>query len=120
MPGSSSLHWTPAPPGARGYARRLTCRHGEAVARSAPGTVPGTPGAAALRMLRAHEAAYGCDCARAWWDHYRPGAASEHDDAPATDAPEEPPGLASPWRYHHLVAGADTDWNEKELERLAA
>jgi hypothetical protein len=36
-------------------------------------------------------------------------------------AGDEPSVAPSPrWRYHHLVADADTDLTEKELERLSA
>jgi hypothetical protein len=122
MPGSSALTWSPVT-GTDAYAGQLTCRHGEMVGSYAPGGIPGTPGQAARRMLQAHAIAYGCECTRQWWTYYQPGGtgwlATDADDAPvAADAAVV--AAVPRWRYHHLVADADTDRTEKELERLSA
>jgi hypothetical protein len=124
MAGSSALTWSPVT-GTDAYAGQLTCRHGETVGSYAPGGIPGTPGQAARRMLQAHATAYGCECTQQWWTYYQPGGAGwEATDAAADEAglvDEEPAATPSPrWRYHHLVADADTDRTEKELERLSA
>jgi hypothetical protein len=126
MPGSSALTWSPVP-GTAAYAGQLSCRHGETAGSYTPGLVPGTPGQAARRMLQAHQAAYGCECTRQWWTYYQPGGAGWLVTDAADDAADETVRLAEAaaaappprWRYHHLVADADTDRTEKELERLS-
>ncbi len=123
MPGHSALTFAPVA-GTAAYTGQLTCRHGETVGSYTPGLVPGTPGQAARRMLQAHASTYGCECTRPWWTYYQPGGAGweatdTEDEAGLVDAaPVSPP--APRWRYHHLVADADTDRTEKELERLSA
>jgi hypothetical protein len=123
MPGRSALTFAPVP-GTGSYAGQLTCRHGETVGSYMPGLIPGTPGQAARRMLQAHATAYGCECTRQWWTYYQPGGAGwvatdvAADEAGLVD--EEPAATRPRWRYHHLVADADTDRTEKELERLSA
>jgi hypothetical protein len=71
-------------------------------------------------MLQAHATAYGCECTQSWWTYYRPGGVGwRATDAAADPAlPDDAP--APRWRYHHLVADADTDRTEQELERLSA
>jgi hypothetical protein len=129
MAGRSALTWSPVT-GTDAYAGHLSCRHGETVGAYTPGAIPGTPGQAARRMLQAHQAAYGCECTRQWWTYYQPGgagwlatdaaegAAAAEAAVPTDDAPPAAPRPR--WRYQHLVAGADTDRTEKELERLSA
>jgi hypothetical protein len=123
MPERSALTFAPVP-GTATYAGQLTCRHGETVGSYTPGLIPGTPGQAARRMLQAHATAYGCECTQSWWTYYRPGgtgwvATDATDDSALAD--DEVAGAPVPrWRYHHLVADADTDRTEKELERLSA
>lgn len=121
MPGRSAFKWDPATAATTLQVEgRLSCRHGETVGHYAPGSIPGTPGPAARQMLQVHQEMYGCDCTREWWTYYLPGAAGGDDpDAleaavPVADAP------LPQWRYHHLIADADTDRTEKELERLSA
>ena len=123
MSGRSALTFAPVA-GTAAYTGQLSCRHGETVGSYTPGLVPGTPGQAARRMLQAHATAYGCECTQQWWTYYQPGGAGWlATDAAADDAglvDEEPAATPSPrWRYHHLVADADTDRTEKELERLS-
>ncbi len=110
--------------GTAAYAGQLSCRHGETAGSYSPGGIPGTPGQAARRMLQAHATTYGCECTHQWWTYSQPGGAGweameTEDEAVLVDAaPAETP--APRWRYHHLVADADTDRTEKELERLSA
>jgi hypothetical protein len=111
--------------GTESYAGQLACRHGETVGSYTPGLIPGTPGQAARRMLQVHQATYGCECTQQWWTYYQPGGAgwlASDDEADETfTLTEEPAGTPAPrWRYHHLIADADTDRTEKELERLSA
>ena len=123
MAARSALTFAPVE-GTASYAGQLSCRHGETAGSYTPGLVPGTPGQAARRMLQAHATTYGCECTRHWWTYYQPGGAGWE----ATDTVDEaalvdtaPTGTPAPrWRYHHLVADADTDRTEKELERLSA
>ena len=123
MAGRSALTFAPVA-GTAAYAGQLTCRHGETVGSYTPGLLPGTPGQAARRMLQAHAITYGCECTRPWWTYYQPGGAGwvatdTEDEAGLAD--DEAAGAPAPrWRYHHLVADADTDRTEKELERLSA
>jgi hypothetical protein len=127
MPGHSALTFAPVA-GTAAYAGQLSCRHGETAGSYTPGRVPGTPGQAARRMLQTHATTYGCECTRPWWTYYQPGGAGWLVTDAADDAADETVRLAETaaaappprWRYHHLVADADTDRTEKELERLSA
>jgi len=131
MAGTSAFKWGPAAAGAQ-VEGRLSCRHGETVGHYTPGGIPGTPGQAARRMLHTHQEAYGCACTREGWTYYLPGGAGWGDpddpapdedelvqDVPTRDDPARP-AVAPRWRYRHVIAGADTDRTEKELERLGA
>jgi hypothetical protein len=118
MAGRSALTFAPVA-GTDAYTGQLSCRHGETLGSYTPGLLPGTPGQAARRMLHDHQAVYGCECTQQWWAYYQPGGAGWL----ATDAADDPAltddAVVSRWQYHHLVADADTDRTEKELERLS-